>query len=141
MLCELLARPDHILAWPHVIDLRPLGAFCFEKAVYAVKGDAAVIADDATAAIGIGKAGDDAGFPTLHDFRRIGVEHPVIMALAVFRECFPDLRVRLKPSRFQASFDHAQAAERENRALEGLVRLQADDHLVLAIDISGLMRE
>jgi hypothetical protein len=47
----------------------------------------------------------------------------------------------LEPRPFQASFDHAQSSERKNRALERLVGLQADDHLVIAIDISGLMRE
>ena len=141
LLRKLLARPDHVVARPHVIDLRPLGPFRFEQPVHAVKRDAPVIADDAAAAIGIGKAGDDAGLPALHDLGRIGVEHPVIMGLAVFRERFVDLRVRLEPRRFQASFDHAQTAERKNRALERLIGLKADDHLVLAIDISGLMRE
>ena len=63
------------------------------------------------------------------------------MALAIFRERFVDLRVRLEPRRFQASVDHAQAAERKNRPLERLIGLKADDHLVIAINISGLMRE
>ena len=138
---QFLAQPDHVVARPHVIGLRPLGSLRLKQPVHAVKGDAPVVADDAAAAIGIGKAGDDAGLPALHDLGRIGVEHPVIMALAVFRERFVDLRVRLEPRRFQASFDHAQAAERKNRALERLIGLKADDHLVLAIDISGLMRE
>ena len=63
------------------------------------------------------------------------------MSLAVFRERFLNLRIGLEPCRFQASFDHAQAAEWKYRALERLFRLHADDHLIIAIDISGLMRK
>ena len=63
------------------------------------------------------------------------------MALAVFRERLLNLRVRFEPGRFQASFDHPQSAEREDRALERLIGLKADDHLVIAVDISGLMRK
>ena len=107
MLRKLLARPDHVIARPHVVGLRSLGSLCFEKAVHPVKRNAPVITDDAAAAIGIGKAGDDAGLPALHDLGRIGVKHPVIVALAVFRERFLDLRVGLEPRRFQASLDHA----------------------------------
>ena len=88
LLRQLFARPDHVVARPHVIDLRPLGPLGLKQPVHAVKGDAPVVADDAAAAIGIGKAGDDAGLPALHDLGRIGVEHPVIVALAVFRERF-----------------------------------------------------
>ena len=141
MLRQLFARSDHVAVGPHVIGLRPLGPLCFQQTVHAVKRDAPVVADDAAAPIGIGKAGDDARLPALHDLRRVGVEHPVIVGLAIFRKCLANLRVRLEPRRFQASFDHAQSAERKNRALERLVGLQADDHLVIAIDISGLMRE
>jgi hypothetical protein len=90
------------------------------------------------AAIGVRKAGDEAGLPALHDFWRIGVEYPVIMAPAVFRERFLDLRVRLERRCFQVGFDHAKSAEREN---ERLIRLHADDHLIIAVDISGLMGE
>ena len=43
--------------------------------------------------------------------------------------------------RQRTGFDHAQAAEWEDRSLERLIGLKADDHLVLAVDISGLMRE
>ena len=119
MLRKLLACPDHILAGPHVVDLRPLGPFGLDQPVGAVKGDAPVMTNDAAAAESIRKAGDDAGFPALHDFGRIGVEHSVIVGLAVFRERFLDLRVRLEPCCFQASFDHAQAANGKIARLNG----------------------
>ena len=49
--------------------------------------------------------------------------------------------VGLEAGRLEARFDHAEAAERKNGALERLIGLQADDHLVIAINISGLVRE
>ena len=58
----------------------------------------------------------------------------------MLRLSFLDL-VSLEGRRFQASFDHAQAAERKYRPLERLIGLKADDHLIIAIDISRLMRE
>ena len=52
-----------------------------------------------------------------------------------------NLRVRIEPGRLQARLDHAQAAEREDRPFEGLICLQADDDLVIPIDVAGLMRQ
>ena len=141
MLREFLAHPDYVVAGPHVIGLRSLVAFRFKQLVYAVERNAPVVADDAAAAIGIGKASDDAGLPALHDLERISVEHPFIMGLAVFCERFMDPRIGLETRRFQASLDHAQAAEREDRAFERLIGLKADNHLVLAVDVSGFVRE
>ena len=77
----------------------------------------------------------------LHDLRRVGVEHAVVVRLAVLGERFMDLRIGFEACRLQARFDHAQAAVREDRALERLVGLQADDDLVVAVDIAGLVRE
>ena len=52
-----------------------------------------------------------------------------------------DLRVGLKPGGLQAGLDHAQAAVRKDGALERLVGLQADDDLVVAVDVAGLVRQ
>jgi hypothetical protein len=63
------------------------------------------------------------------------------VGFAVFRESFVNLRVRLEPGRLQARLDHAQAAEREDRQFEGLVSLQADNDLVTAVNVAGLVRQ
>ena len=59
------------------------------------------------------------------------------MALAVFRERLVDLRVRFES--FRPASTMRKTPEREDRALEGLIGLKANDHLVIAIDIAGLM--
>jgi hypothetical protein len=53
-----------------------------------------VVANDATTAIGIRQTGDDAGFARSQDFRGIGIEHALVMALAVFAPDFLDHRVQ-----------------------------------------------
>ena len=52
-----------------------------------------------------------------------------------------DLRIRWEAGRLQTRFDHAQAAVREDRALERLVGLQADDDFIVAVDVAGLVGE
>src|SRR5215813_1729713 len=52
-----------------------------------------------------------------------------------------DLRVGVETGRLEAGFDHAQTAERKNRTLERFVGLQADDDFIVAVDISGLVRQ
>ena len=141
LLGQFLALPDDFVGRPHVVDLRALGLLGLEQAIDAVERDAAIVADDAAAAIGIGKAGDDAGLAAPHDLGRVGVEHAVVVRLAVFRERLVHLRIGLEAGGLQARLDHAQAAIREDRALERLVGLQADDDLVVAVDVAGLVRE
>ena len=141
MLGELLACADDFVGRPHVVDLRPLGFLGFKQTRGAVESDATVIADDAPTAVCVGKAGDDAGPSAAHDFGRVGVEDAVIVRLAIFREGFVDLRVRLEAGGLQSRLDHPQPAIRENGALERLIGLQPDDHLVVAIDIPGLVRQ
>ena len=50
-----------------------------DQPVDAVERDAAIVADDAAAAVGVGQTGDDAGLAALHDLGRIGVEHAVVV--------------------------------------------------------------
>ena len=116
-------------------------ALGLEQPVDPVERHAPVIADDAAAPVGIRKAGDDPGPSAIHDFRRIGVEHAVIVRFAVFRESLVHGRIGLEARGLQAGLDHAQAAVREDRPLERLVGLKTYDDLVVAIDIAGLVRQ
>jgi hypothetical protein len=59
----------------------------------------------------------------------------------VFREGLVHLRIGLEARGLQAVLHHPQPAIRKDRALEGLVGLQSDDHLVVAVDIAGLVRQ
>ena len=81
------------------------------------------------------------GPSAIHDFRRICVEHAVIVGFPIFREGLVHRRIGFEARGLQAGLDHAQAAEREDRPLERLVGLKTDNDLVLAIDIAGLVRQ
>ena len=50
-------------------------------------------------------------------------------------------RVGLEAGGLQPGLDHAQAAGGEDGAPERLVGLQADDHLVVAVDVARRVRE
>ena len=86
LLGQFLAHADDLVGRPHVVDLGALGLLGLEQAIDAVQRHAPVVADDAAAAVGIGQAGDDAGLAAVHDLRRVGVEHAVVVGLAVLRE-------------------------------------------------------
>ena len=77
--------------------------------------------------------------PAGHDLRRIGVEHPFIVGLAVLGEDLVHDGVRLEARRLQPGFDHAQTAIRHDGAPERRIGLQPDDHLVVAVDVAGLV--
>lgn len=139
LLGELLAGADDFIGWPHVVDLRALGAFGLKQAVNSIERDTTVIADDATATIGVRQAGDDGRLAALHDLRRISVENAVIVGFAVFREGLVDQRIGFEASRLEPRLDHAQAAVRKDRPLERRVGLPTDDHFVFAINIARVM--
>jgi hypothetical protein len=61
--------------------------------------------------------------------------------LAILGKGFVDLGVRLESRGLQACLHHAQAAVREDRPLKWLISLQADDDLVVPVDVAGFMRQ
>ena len=63
------------------------------------------------------------------------------MRLAIFRESLVHLRIGLEARGLQAVLHHPESTIREDRALEGLIGLQSDDHLVVVIDITGFVRQ
>ena len=94
-----------------------------KQPIDAVKRDAPIVADDAAAAVGVGQTGDDAGSAALHDLRRVGVEHAVIVRFAIFGECLVDQRIGLQARRLKAGLNHAQSAVRKYRPLKWLIGL------------------
>ena len=128
-------------ARPHLVDLRALLPLDLKEAVGAVQRDTTVIADDAAAAVGVRESGDDARLAAPHDFRRVGVEDAVVVGLAPMREGLMHGRVGGEAGSRQPGLHHAQPAGGEDRALEGLVGLQANNHLVLTVDIAGRVGE
>ena len=130
----------HGLRRPAVIDLRALGLLVRDQAVHAIQRHTAVIADDAPAPVGVRQPGDDAGLPARPNRRRVEIEDGIIVRLAVFGEDLMHRGIRIEAGSFQTVLNHFVAARRHDRAAERLVSLQADDHLVVAINIARPVR-
>ena len=141
LLGELLAVADDGIGDGRVVEAALLGLLGFDESVDAVERHTAVVADNAAAAVGVREPGDDAGAAGLEDLGRVGVEDAVVVGLPVLREGLLHDGVDLEAVGLEPGLDHAEAAVREDRALERRVRLQPDDQLVLAVDVAGIMRE
>src|SRR5205085_2287278 len=113
-----------------------------DQSVDTVEGDAAVVADDAAAAVGVGQARDDAGRAAGADLGGVGVEDALVVGLAEVGVDLLDLGIGLVAIGVEGAFDHAPAAVRHDRALEGAVGLEADDEVLVvgrvAVDVAGL---
>ena len=88
----------------------------FDQAVHAIQRDAAVVADDAAAAVGVRQAGQQADVARLAHVLGIGGEHAVVMRLVVF-ELLLDLGGDLVAVGLARLAHHAHAAERVAGAL------------------------
>ena len=104
-----------------------------------VQGHAAVVADDAAAAVGVRQTGEDLVVAGDLDVLGVDAEDAVVMGLAVLGEDLLDLRVRLLAGLLDGLLDHAPAAVRHHRTLAGDVGLQADNDVVDlgGIDVTG----
>ena len=112
--------------------------FLREQEIHAVQRHAAVIADDASASVGIRKTGDDTRVTgTLH-LVSIDFKHAVVVRLAVFKDMF-DRRIHLSAVGFEFGVDETDPAERHDRALERGVGLQTDDLFEILIDITSIV--
>ena len=87
-----------------------------DQAVHAVQRNAAVVADDAAAAVGVRQAGQQADVARLAHVLGIGGEHAVVMRLVVF-ELLLDLGGDLVAVGLARLAHHAHAAERVAGAL------------------------
>ena len=74
---------------------------------HAVERDAAVVADDPAAAVGVGQAGQDVRAAAAPDVGGVGVEDAVVVGLAVLRERLDHVRVGLVAVGLQSVDHHA----------------------------------
>ena len=112
----------------------------FDQPLDAVQRDPPVVADDAAAAVGIGQAGQHVRAAASPHVGRVGVEHGVVVGLAVLAEGLDDLRVGLVAVGLQRVDDEPQAAVGHDRALERRVGLQPDDDFVVPVDVARRVR-
>jgi hypothetical protein len=110
-----------------------------DQPLHAVERDAPIVADDPTPAVCIRQTGQDVRASAAPHVSRIGIEHGVVVCLAILAEGLDDLRIRLVPVRFQRVDDQAQAAVGHDRPLERRIGLKPDDDLVVLVDVTGRM--
>ncbi len=99
MLRQLLPLANYFVGRPHVVDLLTFFPFDFDQAVNSVEGNAAVIANNPSTAIGVRQAGNDPRLPAFHDFRGIDVEDAIVVRLAIFREGLMNICIGFKAGR------------------------------------------
>ena len=129
LLGDLLPLPDDLVHHDAGAAVGEVLLLFGDQHVDAVEGHAAVVAHNAAAAIGIRQAGDNVALAGGAHFRRVGLEHRIGVGEVIFGEDALQLRVGLVAGLLAAVDGHADAAEGHKGALEGLVRLQADDLL------------
>ena len=113
------------------------GLLLGDQEVRAVERESAVVANNAAAAVGIGKTGDDVRATCCADARGVDVEHAIVVGLAVPGEDLLDIRIRFLAGFLDRGLNHAPATEGHHRALEGNVGLKADDDVIVFADVAS----
>jgi len=100
---------------PHVVDLFPLDALCFEEAIDPIESHAPIVADDPPTPVGVWKTSNDPRPSAAHDLRRVGIKYAVVVRLSVFRECLLNVRIGIEARGLEPSLHHPEPAKGEDR--------------------------
>lgn len=116
------------------------GLLFLDKRIDTVKGDAAVIADDAATAVCIRKTGDNVGMTAGTHLIRVDVKDTGVVGLAAVGIEVNDFGVNFIAVSFAGGHGHTDASVNHKGTLQRLVRLKADDLLERLIDIACFVR-
>ena len=111
-----------------------------DKTGDAIESNAAIIADNAAAAIGVWQTCQDVGAATLPYVRSVSVENSIIVGLAILREALDDMRVGRLSICLQRTHNHSKATVRHNGPLERRLSLKTNDDLIVSIDVARNVR-
>ena len=139
LFAHFLAQADQLIRKGGIFTVFEILAAFGNQLVRAVQGHAAVVPDDAAAAVGVRKSGDDAGGAGGADVGGVGVENALVMRLAYLVENIRRFFAHLEPVGFKGLLGHAQAAEGHQGAFQGSVRLEAHHHFQLLVNVAGLV--
>ena len=143
LLGELLALADDVVRHDTAAAVCEVLTLLLDEEIDAVERHAAIIADDAAASVRVRQARDDMAVTRPAHLRRVGIEDRLVVGLVVLRKDLVEFGIDLVAVRLGGLFRHPDAAERHERALQGLVRLQADDLLEVlqrCIDVARAVR-
>ncbi|CHB02027.1 Uncharacterised protein [Salmonella enterica subsp. enterica serovar Typhi] len=122
------------------LQRRKLREFVFHQVVDTVQRYATVVTDDTATAIRIRQTGQHAGLTATQDVRSINVEYALVVGLTVFGEDFFDHWVQLAIVRFAGTFNHFDAAKRDNRTFQRSFSLQTNNFLKRFVDVASVVR-
>ena len=126
LLRDLLALTDHIVAHDAVTIVQEILLLERDEVIDAVERDAAVVAHDAPAPIGVGQSRDDVAAACRADLVRIRVKNCLIVRLMVLCKDLVKLRADLVAVVLKSLLRHADAAVRHKCLLQRFVCLEAD---------------
>ena len=115
----------------------------FDKSVYSVQSNSAVIADNSSSSVCVGKSCDDFAVSCLFHFGSVCAENPLVMRAAVLRENLVQIGAGSVTVCLASLLSHLDSAERHERSFKRLVRLKTYNlfHvLCIFADIAGVMR-
>src|SRR4029453_17861684 len=117
LLGELLAIANDLVRRHRGIEGVLLLLLALDQPVHAVERDAAVVADDPAAAVGVGQSREDVRAAAAADVSGVGVEDGSVVGLPVLGESLHHGRIGLVAVRLQPTPAHAKPAPRPERAL------------------------
>ena len=136
LLEQLLVKTDLIGIKCPVSKLCLVLLLFLNETVYAVEGYAAVVTDDASASVGVGKTRDDVAFSRQTHLVGVGAEYAVVVGGAE-AEFLLHLTAQFIAVCLASLTRHAHAAKGVDAALQGAIGLHTHDDLVVLINISG----
>ncbi len=136
---ELFRAADLLLGGRHFAERVLVLLLLLDQTVHAVQRRAAVVADDAAAAVSVRQTGQQADMACLTDVLGVRREYAVVVGLVIL-ELLLDLRGDLIAVLLAGVAHHAHAAERVARTLERLVGLETDDDLAVLVEVAGAER-
>ena len=138
LLVQLLALADGVHIHVALSDFLLILFLFGNKHIHAVQRHAAVVADDAPAPVGVGKSRQKPDVPRCAHFVGIHAEHAVVVG-GFKAENFLDRVRKLVAVSFRRTARHTHPAERVYPAAQRRVGLQADDQLVVFVNIARVI--
>ena len=122
------------------LQRQELCVFVFHQEVDTVQRNATVVTDDTATAIRIRQTSQNARLTAVQNVFGVHIEYTLVMGFTVFGEDFFQHRVQFAIVRFAGTFNHFDAAERDNRTFQRLFSLQTNDFLKSFVDVARVMR-
>ncbi|CAM7759139.1 hypothetical protein CICRMM096B_24850 [Citrobacter cronae] len=117
-----------------------LRVFVFHQEVDTVQRYATVVTDDTATAIRIWQTSQNTGFTAVQNVFGINIEYALVVGFTVFGEDFFQHRVQFAIVRFAGTFNHFDAAERNDRTFQRSFSLQTNNFLQRFVDVTSVVR-